>query len=431
MLELFPETSQVSHNHLHIGGCDVISLAGEFGTPLYIYDEATLRRKCNEYLTAFADRYPDSLIAYACKAFINPALALLFKEEGLGLDIVSGGELAIAKAVDFPMDKIYFNGNNKSAQELEEALDSGVGRIVVDNFYELSMIEDIAKNKRTKAKILLRLSPGVDPHTHAHLVTGAVDSKFGFPMKQAAEAVIKALDSPAIDLAGFHFHIGSQILEFTPYKHAIEAVLDFAADMNIKRGFSLAELDIGGGLGIAYTQDSPSSTVGNFAEAVTTAVTDKCEATNIQPPRLIIEPGRSIVGQAGVAAYSIGTIKHIEGVRKYVSVDGGMSDNIRHALYGATYEAVIANKMDDPKSEQVTISGKLCESGDILVRDAHLPDTQPGDILAIPCCGAYCLAMASNYNAALKPAIVLVNEGESRLIRRRESYADLTRCDTY
>jgi diaminopimelate decarboxylase len=429
MLKLFPQTAQILNNHLHIGGCDVTSLAAEFGTPLYIYDESTIRGNCTDYRNEFAKHYPNSLVVYACKAFINPALARIFKEEGIGLDVASGGELAIAKSVDFPMDKIYFNGNNKSAQELEMALDWSVGRIVVDNLYELSMLEDAAKRKRARAKILLRLSPGVDPHTHTHLVTGATDSKFGFPMNQASEAVDKSLASPSLDMMGFHFHIGSQIFDLTPHMQAIETVLDFAPDMNSKQGATFQELSIGGGLGITYTHDLLSPTVADFAEATAAAILKKCEAIDIHAPQLVVEPGRSIVGQAGVAVYTTGAIKHIEGVRKYVFVDGGMSDNIRYALYGATYEAVIANKMEGGTSEQVTIAGKLCESGDILIRDIMLPETQPGDILAVPCCGAYCLAMASNYNASLKPAIVLVSEGKARLIRRRESHEDLMQCD--
>lgn len=429
MLELFPITTQVKNDRLVVGGCDIVSLASEFGTPLYIYDEATIRGKCREYRAEFADRYPNSLIVYACKAFINRALARLFNEEGLGLDVVSGGELAVVQSIQFPADKIYFNGNNKSAQELEMALDVGVGRIVADNFYELSLIEDIAKNNGVHAAIMLRLSPGVDPHTHAHLATGASDSKFGFPMEQAAEAVRKTLASPSLDLLGVHFHIGSQIFEFTPYRQAIDIVLDFTAEMSGKHSFSLKELSIGGGLGIAYTRDSSSPKASDFAEFITTAVTKKCKTTSTQPPRLIIEPGRSIVGQAGIAVYCAGATKEIEGVRKYVSVDGGMSDNIRQALYGARYEAVIANRMSDGNVEQVTISGKLCESGDILIRDIALPEVRAGDILAVPCCGAYCLAMASNYNGALKPAIVLVNEGKPHIIRRRETYEDLMRCD--
>ncbi len=429
MLRLFPQTTQVEKNHLFIGGCGAVALAGEFGTPLYVFDETTLRGKCAEYRGEFAQRYPDSLVSYACKAFINRALAQVFKEEGLGLDVVSGGELAIAKSVGFPMERVYFNGNNKSHQELELAIGWGVGRIVVDNFYELSLLNEIAKEAGTRQEILLRLSPGVDPHTHAHLTTGAIDSKFGFPMAQAEEALTTAMSSPFIELIGIHFHIGSQIVELSPYKQAIESVLDFAAEMGSKHGFKLKELSTGGGLAIAYTEDSPSPTIGEFAEAIASTLSLMSEKLGLEPPRLIVEPGRSIVGQAGVTLYTVGAIKEIRGVRKYVSVDGGIADNIRPALYGAKYGAIVANKVADENLERVTVAGKFCQSGDILIQDIDLPKLEPGDIIAVPCCGAYCLSMASNYNASLKPAIVLVKDGKARLIRRRESYEDLMNYD--
>jgi len=429
MLRLFPQTTQVEKNHLVIGGCDVGELASEFGTPLYIFDEVTLRGKCAEYREGFAQRYPNSLMIYACKAFINRALAQLFKEEGLGLDVVSAGELAIAKSVGFPMAQVYFNGNNKSRQELELAMGWGVRRIVVDNSYELSLLDDIARKAGARQGILLRLSPGVDPHTHAHLTTGIIDSKFGFPLAQAEEALTRVMSSSSFELIGIHFHIGSQIFELAPYKQAIEIVLDFAAKMGSKHGFKLKELSIGGGLAITYTEDSPAPTIGEFAEAITATLLEKNEALGLEPPRLIVEPGRSIVGPAGVALYTVGAIKEIPGVRKYVSVDGGIADNIRPALYGAKYEAIVANKVADENLERVTVAGKLCQSGDILIKDIDLPKLEPGDIIAMPCCGAYCLSMASNYNASLKPAIVLVKDRKARLIRRRESYEDLMNCD--
>ena len=429
MLRLFPQTTQVEKNHLVIGGCDVGELASEFGTPLYIFDEVTLRGKCAEYREGFAQRYPNSLMIYACKAFINRALAQLFKEEGLGLDVVSAGELAIAKSVGFPMAQVYFNGNNKSRQELELAMGWGVRRIVVDNSYELSLLDDIARKAGARQGILLRLSPGVDPHTHAHLTTGIIDSKFGFPLAQAEEALTRVMSSSSFELIGIHFHIGSQIFELAPYKQAIEIVLDFAAKMGSKHGFKLKELSIGGGLAITYTEDSPAPTIGEFAEAITATLLEKNEALGLEPPRLIVEPGKSIVGPAGVALYTVGAIKEIPGVRKYVSVDGGIADNIRPALYGAKYEAIVANKVADENLERVTVAGKLCQSGDILIKDIDLPKLEPGDIIAMPCCGAYCLSMASNYNASLKPAIVLVKDRKARLIRRRESYEDLMNCD--
>jgi len=429
-ISLFPQTAEVnSQNHLLLGGCDSVELAREFGTPLYVFDEAALRGKCAQYREAFAQRYPDTIIIYASKAFINKALALIFMEEGLGLDVVSGGELAIAKSVSFPMEQVYFNGNNKSRPELELALEWGVGRIVVDNFNELWLLDEVARAAGVSQEVLLRLSPGVDPHTHAYVTTGAVDSKFGFTLAQAEEAVVKAMSASSLKLTGFHFHIGSQISELQPYREAIGIVLRLAAEMRNKHGFRLEELNAGGGLAVTHTLDSPAPSIADFAHIIASTILDGSKELALEPPRLIVEPGRSIVGQAGVALYTVGTIKEIPGVRKYVSVDGGIGDNIRPALYDAKYEALVANKADEAELEQVTIAGKFCESGDILIRDIDLPAVEPGDIIAVPCCGAYSLAMASNYNAALKPAIVLVKEGTARLIRRRDSYQDLMSHD--
>jgi len=429
-ISLFPQTAKVnSQNHLLLGGCDCVDLAREFGTPLYVFDEATLREKCAQYREAFAQRYPDTMIIYACKAFINKPLALIFMEEGLGLDVVSGGEIAIVKSVSFPMEKVYFNGNNKSRPELELALGWGVGRIVIDNLNELWLLDEVARAAGVSQEVLLRLSPGVDPHTHAYVTTGVVDSKFGFTLAQAEEAVVKAMSASSLKLIGFHFHIGSQIYELESYREAIGIVLRFAAEMINKHGFRLEEFSPGGGLAITHTLDSPAPSIADFAQVIASTILDGSKELALEPPRLIVEPGRSIVGQAGVALYTVGTIKEIPGVRKYVSVDGGIGDNIRPALYDAKYEALVANKADEAELERVTIAGKFCQSGDILIRDIDLPPVEPGDIIAVPCCGAYSLAMASNYNAALKPAIVLVDQGKARLIRRRQSYQDLMSND--
>jgi len=429
-ISLFPKTAAVnSKNHLLLGGCDSVALAAEFGTPLYVFDEATLRGRCAEYGEEFARRYPDTLVIYACKAFINRALAQIFKEEGLGLDVVSGGELAIAKSVGFPMERVYFHGNNKSRRELEQAIEWGVGRIVVDNFLELSLLDEVAKEAGVSQEGLLRLSPGVDPHTHAHITTGVIESKFGFPMAEAEQALARTMSSSYFELIGFHFHIGSQIFELESYREAMEIVLRFAAEMRSKYSFNFEEFSPGGGLAISYTEDSPAPTIAEFAEVISSTLLEKSRDLGLEPPRLVVEPGRSIVGQAGVALYTVGATKEIPSLRKYVSVDGGMADNIRPALYGARYEAVVANKVEEEDLERVTIAGKFCESGDILIEDIDLPTVAPDDIIAIPCCGAYCLSMASNYNASLKPAIVLVKDGQARLIRRRESYEDLMSHD--
>jgi diaminopimelate decarboxylase len=427
---LLPLTSEANEKgHLVIGGCDTVELAEEFGTPLYIFDEFSLRSRCAEFRTEFGQRYADITIAYAGKAFMNKTLALILKEEGLGLDVVSGGEMSIARSVDFPLDKSYFHGNNKSAEELRLALEWGVGRIVVDNFQELALLGETAKGQGRAVDILLRLTPGIDPHTHKYNTTGIVDSKFGFTLSAWDEAVSEAISAPDLNLVGLHFHLGSLIFEVEPYQEAIDRVLHFAAEMKQKYGFELRELDIGGGFAVQYTLDSPAPPISVYAETIVSMVTGKCRELNLALPQLVIEPGRSIVGRAAVALYRIGTVKDIPGVRCYVSVDGGMADNIRHALYGAKHEAIVANKVLAEETDKVTIAGKFCESGDILIRDISLPPVAAGDLLAVADCGAYCLAMASNYNASLKSAVVLVNGGKARLIRRRETFEDLTRCD--
>ena len=429
-LSLFPLTAEVNNQgHLIIGGCDTVELTGEFGTPLYLFDEATLRSKCTELKTEFGRRYGDVAVIYAGKAFINGAMALILMEEGLGLDVVSSGELGIAQSVGFPLARVYFHGSNKSAEEIKLGLDWHVGCIVVDNLHELTMLNEIAVGEGYVADILLRLSPGVDPHTHKYITTGVVDSKFGFPIMSGEEAVAQALAAPNLNLLGLHFHLGSLINEVEPYQKAIEITLNFAAEMRQKYNFELKELNVGGGFSVQYSLDSPVPPISVYAEAITTKVISKCQELKLALPRLVVESGRAVVGQAGVALYKVGVIKDIAGVRCYVSVDGGMADNIRPALYGAKYEAVVANKVGEKEMGKVTIAGKFCESGDILVEDIALPLVSAGDIIAIPDCGAYCLPMASNYNASFKPAIVLVKEGKARLIRRRETLADLTRCD--
>jgi diaminopimelate decarboxylase len=431
-LTLFPLTAEVSkQGHLLIGGCDVVDLANEFGTPLYLFDESTLRRKCREFKDEFGKYYPDTLVIYASKAFLNRALALIFQDEGLGLDIVSGGELSIAHSVDFPLDKVYFHGNNKTPEELNLALDLGVGRIVVDNFYELEILNGLVKERGMGQDILLRLTPGVDPHTHQYTTTGTIESKFGFPLAtgQAEEAVNQALSASNLNLLGFHFHLGSPVSEIQPYELAMELVLGFAREMSRKFGFNLSEFDIGGGFAFPYTLDSKVPTIADYARALTGKLNGLISGLGLSRLRLIIEPGRAIVGQAGVALYKVGAIKEIPGIKKYVCVDGGISDNIRPALYGAKYEALVANKALKAEREVVTIAGKLCQSGDILIRDINLASVEPGDIIAIPVCGAYSIPMSSNYNAMLKPAIVMVKESRARLIRRRETYQDLMSLD--
>ena len=432
-LSLFPLTAEVNNQgNLCIGGCDVVDLAREFGTPLYLFDEFTLRRKCREFKAEFSKYYPDTLVIYASKAFLNRALALIFKEEGLGLDVVSGGEISIAHSVDFPLDKVYFHGNNKTTEELKLALDWGIGRVVVDNFYELELLNTLCRERGVNQDILLRLTPGVDPHTHQYTTTGTLDSKFGFPLAagQAEEAVNRALSASNLNLLGFHFHLGSPVSETKPYELAIELILHFAKEISSKYSFRFIEFSSGGGFAVQYTLDSKVPTVADYAKTITSKLKSLASQAGLSYPRLIIEPGRGIVGQAGVALYTVGAIKEIPGIRKYVCIDGGISDNIRPALYGAKYEALVANKTLATEEDLVTIAGKLCQSGDVLIRDTNLASVSPGDIIAMPACGAYSIPMSSNYNALPRPAIVMVENGKGRLIRRRESYQDLMKLDT-
>jgi diaminopimelate decarboxylase len=428
VLSLFPSTAEVNEkNHLVLGGCDSVALAEEFGTPLYVFDESTIRGQCALFKTEFAKRYPDTTVCYSAKAFTNKAMLRIIIEEGLSLDVVSGGELAVAHSVGFPMEKVYFPGNNKSAEELEMALQLGIGHIVVDNLYELNMLREIAGER--KASILLRLSPGIDAHTHQYNTTGIVDSKFGFTRSTWDEAVAIALAATNLNVDGLHFHIGSGIFETDPYEKAIDVVLEYAAMIKQKYNFEIRMLSIGGGYGIWYTLEAVPPPISTWAEVIASKINGKCRELKLSPPGLIIEPGRAIVGRAGVALYRVGVIKDIPGIRRYVCVDGGMGDNIRHPLYGARQEAVVANRVSTEESGKVTIAGKYCESGDILIEDIGMPALDAGDILALAGSGAYCVPLQSNYNASLRPAIVFVREGRARLVRRRETLEDLSRCD--
>jgi len=429
-LPLFPLTAAVNgQGHLEIGGCNTVELAAEFGTPLYLFDEFSLRSRCAEFRNEFGKRYGDIKINYSCKAFINKALLLLFMEEGLGLDVVSGGEIGIAMSVGFPMDRVDFPGNNKSAEELNLALDSGIGHIIVDNFHELEMLGEIAGERGRIPDIWLRITPGIDPHTHKYITTGNIDSKFGIPMVLGEKAVTTAISMPQVNMLGLHFHIGSQITETEPYQQAIEVILNLAAEMAQKHGFELREMSIGGGFPIQYVLDSPVPPISTYADVVSTGIISRCEKLGLALPELTIEPGRSMVGQAGVALYTAGVVKDIPDIRRYVSIDGGMGDNIRPALYEARLEAVVASKMKEKEAGKVTIAGRFCESGDILIWDIGLPSVSAGDIIVVPGCGAYCIPQSTNYNASFRPAIVMVGEGKARLIRRRETLQDLLRCD--
>ncbi|MGA2366962.1 MAG: diaminopimelate decarboxylase [Dehalococcoidia bacterium] len=432
-LELFPLTVQISKksDHLTIGGCDCTDLLKKYGSPLYVFDEATIRSICREFAGEFGSRHRNCVVAYASKAFISRPLAKILKEEGLGMDTVSGGEISVAQSVDFPADKVFFHGNNKSENELKMALDWGLGRIAVDNFYELELLNRLAAGKPTRANILLRLNPSVDPHTHRHTTTGILDSKFGFPIGtgQAEKAVKSAMSMKNISLKGLHFHLGSPIDDTEPYRQGMEIVLKFAAEMKSRYSFIMHDFSPGGGFAVRYTTSSEIPPVSAYAETITGQLAFWTSRLGLAKPRLIVEPGRSIIAKAGVALYTIGSIKEIPEVRTYVCVDGGMGDNIRPALYESKYEAVLANKVTARPSKKITIAGRYCESGDILIKDIAMPEIASGDIIAIPVCGAYCIPMSSNYNMVPHPAIAMVKDGKARIIRKRQKYSDLMKYD--
>ena len=428
---VFPDTAEINaQGHLVIGGCSALDLAEEYGTPVYVLDEATIRAKCRAFVSEFGQRVPGAKVAYACKAFINPALARVLAEEGLGFDVVSGGELATIANSGASLDDVYFHGNNKTPQELEEAIGQSIGWVVVDSFHELELLDHLAREAGKTQDIMLRVSPGIDPHTHVYTTTGILDSKFGFSIQtgHAAQAVRQALAASNLNLRGLHFHLGSPVFELEPYSVATDLVLRFAAEFR-EEGLQLQHFSPGGGFAVAYTRDQQPPSVAEYAEAICSAMTATCDELSMELPTLVVEPGRSIIGPAGVAIYRVGAIKDIPGVRKFVSVDGGMGDNIRPALYEAQYEVVVANKANAEPSETVTIAGKYCESGDLLAQGVSLPVIESGDLLAIPVSGAYCPSMASNYNLNPRPPMVLASDGNSRLIRRRESYQDLMYCD--
>ena len=433
LVPVLPRTAdQTAEGHLTLGGCDAVELAREFGTPLYVFDEVELREGCREWLNAFRARYPETVVVYAAKAYLGRAVAALMAEEGIGLDLVSGGELAIARAAAFPMDRAYLHGNNKSPRELREALRAGVGHVVIDNLREAAILNQIAADMGRMQPVLLRVSPNIDPHTHKYIATGALDSKFGVAIStgQAEEAVQGLRSLAALDLVGLHAHIGSQIFETEPFQQTCKVLVEFAARLGKSHGFNLSQLSLGGGFAVQYLRGVPAPSRADYAEALVLTLKESCAAHDLPLPELVVEPGRSLVARAGVALYSVGARKEIPGVRTYVSVDGGMADNIRPALYGAAYEALVANRPAEPGPlERVTIAGKYCESGDILVRDVDLPRLEADDVLAIPVAGAYALPLAGNYNASLRPAVVFVKDGQARLVRRRETYDDLLRCE--
>ncbi len=431
-MHLYGTASRNAQGRLTIGGVDVADLAREFGTPLYIMDEELIRRNCRAYMESFRQHYPDFDVAYASKAFLCTAMAGLVAQEGLSLDVVSGGEIATALQAGFPMERVYFHGNNKTADEIRLALEAGVGRFVVDSTQELQLLNRLAGERGEAARALLRVTPGVEAHTHEYISTGQLDSKFGIPITGglALAAAQAALGMPNVELTGFHCHIGSQIFDLTGYRLAAERMLAFAAEVREETGFTASELSLGGGLGVRYVEGDAPARPAELIACLADAVRSGAAAHGLPLPRLIVEPGRSIVAEAGTTLYTVGTIKEIPGVRTYLSVDGGMGDNIRPALYQARYECAVANKLDSERGRIVTVVGRYCESGDVLLTDvAVASDVAPGDLLAVFATGAYNYSMASRYNRFPTPPVVFVRDGRADLVVRRETFADMAGCD--
>ncbi len=421
--------------HLEIGGADCVELAKEFGTPVYLFDEAYIRKMMRVYRETLAREYGDNgMVLYASKAFSCKAIYRIAEEENIGVDVVSGGELYTALQAGFPAERIYMHGNNKLDYEIGEALDAGVGCIVADAYSEIDKIDAEAQKRGICQRILLRINPGVEAHTHAFVQTATTDSKFGFSISngEAERVTAYALSKEHIRLEGYHCHIGSQIFEKQSFVLAVEKCMAFCAEMKEKYGFDVTTLNLGGGYGIWYTDEDRKIPPEGYAEyliALISTVKEKAKEIGMSLPYLLIEPGRSIVGEAGITLYTVGAIKEIPDVKKYVAVDGGMFDNPRYALYESKYTAVLANRANEEATERVTIAGKCCESGDIIAADVLLPKAESGDLLAVLSTGAYNYSMAMNYNRNKIPPCVLVNEGKGEYIVQPQTYADITRND--
>ncbi|MHA6259596.1 diaminopimelate decarboxylase [Sporosarcina sp. CAU 1771] len=430
-MHLYGTQSRSDKGHLTIGGVDTIELVQTYETPLVVYDIALFRERANAFKETFRDLGIRAQVAYASKAFSSIAIYEIAEEEGLSLDVVSGGELFTAIQADFPREKIHFHGNNKSISELNYAFDEKIGCIVIDNFSEITLIKEIAESRKEKMNVLIRVTPGVEAHTHDYITTGQEDSKFGFDLKngQTDEAFLQLYNHEYVNLLGMHCHIGSQIFETDAFRFAAEVLMDKMIAWREKYDFTCKVLNLGGGFGIRYTEEDKPLHPSEYVKEMATIVLAMTEENKYPIPEIWIEPGRSLVGDAGTSLYTVGSSKEVPGVRTYVAVDGGMSDNIRPALYGAKYTAVTANRMNEPHSDKVTIAGKCCESGDKLIEEAYLSKPVEGDTVAIFCTGAYGYSMASNYNRLPKPAVVFVEDGEHQLAIRRETYEDLTRLD--
>lgn len=418
--------------HLTVGGMDTVELAKEYGTPLYIMDEGLIREHCRSFKESMDKYYGgQGLVCYASKAFCCKAMCRIMLEEGLGLDVVSEGELYTALSVGFPAEKLCFHGNNKTDHELSYALENGVGRIIVDNIYELERLNRLAEKTGRTANIMYRIKPGIDAHTHNFIMTGQIDSKFGFALEtgEAYEAVKKAVECSHINLVGLHCHIGSQIFDIDPFVKAAEVMLTFIAKIKDELGFEVKELNLGGGFGIRYTEEDVPVGYDKYMEKVSEKVKEVCAEKNVKLPFILIEPGRSIAAPAGITLYTVGGRKEIPNIRTYVSVDGGMGDNPRYALYQSKYDVEVANKANLPKTETVTVAGKCCETGDLIGEGMPIQPVEPGDILAVLATGAYNYSMSSNYNRIPKPPVVMIRDGKSRVVVKRETFEDIVRND--
>jgi diaminopimelate decarboxylase len=425
------ETLKVNNlGHLEIGGCDTVDLVVKYGTPLYVMDEAYIRKICRSYTEVLSKKYPNSLVCYASKAFSTKAIYAICKSENLGADVVSAGELLTAISAGMSGENLYFHGNGKTPYELQLAVENNVHAVVVDSEFEIDMLDFICAHARKKIGVMVRVNPGIDAHTHKFIQTTKVDSKFGFSIADGtAEQIIKRICSKNnLNFLGVHCHIGSQIFEIAPFELAVEKMTDFIASLN-KNGIEVNELNLGGGYGVHYTDEDRPLKPYQYVDAIVDKLNECISIKKIKSPRLILEPGRSIVGEAGITLYTVGAVKEIKDVKKYVSINGGMFENPRYALYDAKYEVALANRMSEEKTDKVTVAGKCCESGDMIAVDVMIPPAKPGDVLAVFTTGAYNYSMASNYNRNVVPPVVMVNGGESEYVVRPQSYEDLMARD--
>lgn len=417
--------------HLAVSGVDTIELAEKYGTPLYVMDEAVIRNACSRFKDSMEKFYGDGLVCYASKAFSCKEMYRIVNSEGIGIDVVSAGELYTAASVDFPMEKVCFHGNNKTDAELELAVEKKVGRIIVDNIYELERLDKLAEKKGVSVNIMFRIKPGIDAHTHDFVKTGQIDSKFGFALEtgEAFETVKKAISLNNVKLVGLHCHIGSQIFDIEPFVHAAEVMLGFIEKIKAELSYEVKELNLGGGFGIKYTNEDKPSPFEKFMECVSSEIKRICAEKEIRLPFIIIEPGRSIAAPAGLTLYKVGSVKNIPNIRTYVSIDGGMCDNPRYALYKSEYDIEVANRAGEEKNEKITLAGKCCESGDLIGENMPVQHVEVGDTIAVLATGAYNYSMSSNYNRLCKPAVVMVKDGQSRIAVKRETLEDIIRND--